>query len=212
MKQCVGPLRLVFLLLLMSVLCRLASAETCIICGKEVDDLEIAVEYRGRTYPLHSMDEKSIWDKARRDGALDSIVAKIEPRGALFQGDTRFLNPERDASDFFSRFGMGIGIWVLVAVITGGLAAAIAVRTHRSPIAAFVIAFIVPAIGVAVSLLLPRTQVQFEMRGHKVPRTHAGIHCPECGRSNHPSATHCLACGANMNPSVESEVAKARVR
>lgn len=212
MKHRVGPLRLVFLLLLMSVLCRLASAETCVICGKEVDSSEITVEYRGRTYLLHSADEKAIWYKAQRGGSLDSIVAKIEPRGALFQGDTRFLNPERDPRDFFARYGMGIGIGALIAVLSGGVGAAFAVKTHRAPIVAFVISFILPAVGVAVSLLLPRKHVQFEMRGHKIPRTHAGVQCPACGRSNHPSATHCLTCGTKMNPSAESEVARARIR
>ena len=200
------------LLLLLTVLGQSTVAETCIICGKEVADSTITVEYRGKTYALHSIEEKAIWDKALQAGTLDSIVAKTEPRGALFQGDTYFLNPERDTEDFFSRFGMAIGIWILVAVVSGGIGAAFAVKTHRTPIIAFVIAVLLPVVGVALAFLLPQGQPQFEMRGHKIPKTHAGILCPRCGRSNHPSATSCLSCGAEIRPSAESEVTKARVR
>jgi hypothetical protein len=182
------------------------------VCGKKINDSAITVEYRGKTYPLHSREEKAFWDKALQAGKLDSIVAKTEPRGALFQGDTHFLNPEQDAEDFFSRSGMAVGIWILVAVISGGIGAAFAVKTHRTPITAFVIAFLLPVVGVALAFVLPRGEPQFEMRGYKIPKTHAGILCRKCGRSNHPSATRCLSCGAEMSPSAESEVTKARVR
>ena len=212
MKRPHRLLWLVCLLLLTWVLVQTVSAETCIICGKEVDDPTITVKYRGKTYPIHSLEEKALWDKAEREGTLDSIVAKVEPRGALFQGDSRFLNPEGEQKDFFSRFGMAIGVWILVALVSGGVGAALAVKTHRAPLAAFLVAFLLPVVGLTISCLLPRSQPQFEMRGHRIPKTHAGIQCPDCGRSNHPSASRCLTCGADLSPSFESEVSKARVR
>jgi len=186
-----------------------ATAEPCIVCGEEVDEPAVSVEYRGREYPLHSVDEKKTWDAAETMGSLDSMVASVEPRGALFQGDSRFLNPRADAEDAMSKHGLVAGIWVLVAIVSGGLGAGLAVARHRSPLPCFLWAAILPVVGVAAVFLTPRREGEFDIRGHKIPKTHDEVHCPGCGRSNHPSAARCANCGAGLTPSTESEVGKA---
>lgn len=185
-----------------------ANAEPCIVCGEEVDEPAITVEYRGRDYPLHNTDEKETWDDAAAAGSLDSIVASVEPRGALFQGDSRFLNPRVEARDALSDHGLAIGIWALLAILSGGVSAGLAVTRHRPPLYCFLCATILPVVGIASLFLAPRREDEFDMRGHKIPKTHDEASCPGCGRSNHPSAVRCAGCGSALTPSTESEVTK----
>ena len=104
-----------------------SAGQPCIVCGGEPKDAAATVNYRGREYPVHAQPCFDEWRRAQDAGTLDTIVHRIEPRGALFQGDAKFLNPEFQAARPMHAYYLWCGVWILVAILSGGIAAAMAV-------------------------------------------------------------------------------------
>jgi len=203
-------LPIAFLLAALScVASALADSECLICCGDAADHTRAAV-YRGAAYPICSEACEQKWGEAEKKGTLASIVRKVEPRGAFFQADTEFLNPEFQQASPLAHGWLLFGVWVLAAVVSGGLSAGIAVKTHRSAPAAFVLGFMLPALGIAMTPCLSVREGEFPLRGPKIPLTREPAACPACGKANHPAAGRCESCGSELIPSVESEVRKTR--
>jgi hypothetical protein len=186
----------------------MAAEADCFVCGGPVTDTTVRVTYRGLARPLCSPTCMAHWNAAEADGELDALVQRHEPRAALFQGDSRFLNPAFQAAHPIRTGWLWAGVWILSAILSGAIAAALAVPAHRSGRGAFGLGFALPLLGIALAGLLPRRSGELPLRGSKIPQTHAEGHCTHCGRSLHPTALRCAACGAVHVPAMESEVAK----
>ena len=181
--------------------------QRCLVCDKPPMG-KAHIFYRGLRYPVCQSSCDLLWERAEQEGMLDPFVSKVEPRGALFQGDSKFLNPIAQEVNPTPISWMMIGVWALVAILSGSLAAALAVARHRRPIGPFFVALLFPVVGMVAVWLWPRVGGEFELRGNKIPRTHDEIYCQQCLRALHPSASTCPGCGAKLDPCVTSEVQK----
>lgn len=184
--------------------------DVCIVCDVPVTGTETQVIYRGVSHPMHMANCLNEWKLAIQEGRLDAIVFKVEPRGALFQGDSRFLNPTFQKAHPLSSQWMWLGIWLLVAIVSGGFSAALAIASHRSGIFAFILGFLLPGLGILIIISLPGKSGKFEMRGTKIATTYDESYCPQCNHTCHPSAEHCIGCGVSLTPKLKSEVSKVR--
>ncbi len=196
------------------ILCLCAShveaRDVCIVCDTPVTKNGTQVTYRGVSHPLHTGNCLNEWERAIQEGRLDAIVIKVEPRGALFQGDSKFLNPDFQKAYPISSRWLWFGIWLMVAIVSGGCSAALAIVSHRSGIFAFVVGFLLPGLGILVIKILPKKLGKFELRGTKIATTHDESYCPQCNHPRHPSAESCIGCGASLTPKFGSEVSKVR--
>ncbi|MBT7066872.1 MAG: hypothetical protein HN919_11255, partial [Verrucomicrobia bacterium] len=194
------------LLLVLSMALNVTAAEAadCFVCGGPAADSATRVTYRGVARPLCSPPCMAHWNAAEADGKLDALVQRHEPRAALFQGDSRFLNPEFQAAHPIQPVWLWAGVWILAAIVSGALSAALAVPAHRSGLGAFGLGFALPLLGIALTGLLPRRSGELPLRGSKIPQTHAEDRCRSCGRPLHPAALCCSGCGAAHTPAMES--------
>ncbi len=200
-------LKTIIVLLALSVCVYCNAAENaCIVCNGPVAEDEAQVVYRGVSHPVcpgHCLKE---WELAVQEERLDPIVFKVEPRGALFQGDSKFLNPTFQKNRPLSNNLLWLGIWMVVAIVSGSFSAVMAIVSHRSGLFAFVLGFLLPGLGILIIKLLPGKSGKFELRGTKVPSTHNESYCPQCNHPSHPSAERCIGCGASLTPKFKSEV------
>lgn len=196
---------LVLLLLLLPALAQAVST-SCLVCGKDPAPGHAHVTYRGTDYPACDGGCDIAFAAADRAGTLDQIVRKLEPRSALFQGDSKFLNPVYQQANPMSEHWMHAGLWVLLAIVSAGVSGFIALTTHRPVICAFVVGFVLPLLGPLITLALPKRPEGFALRGNKIPTTYDVVSCPACGRSLHPSASTCPACAAAQSPKIQSDV------
>ncbi len=189
---------------------RVEARDLCIVCDAPVTGTETQVIYRGVSHPMHMENCLNEWERAIQEERLDAIVFKVEPRGALFQGDSKFLNPNFQKAHPISSQWLWFGIWLMVAIVSGGCSAALAIVSHRSGIFAFILGFLLPGLGILVIKILPKKLGKFELRGTKIAATHDESYCPQCNHPCHPSADSCIGCGALLTPNFGSEVSKVR--
>ena len=183
-----------------------ATGNLCIVCDGPVAEDGAQVVYRGVFHPVCAENCLKEWQQAVQENRLDPIVFKVEPRGALFQGDSKFLNTTFQKAHPLSSRWLWLGIWLLVAIVSGGWAASLAIASHRAGFFAFLLGFMLPCIGVLIIRVLPGKSGRFDLRGTKIPTTHIENFCPQCNKSCHPAAKQCLGCGASLIPKSESEV------
>ncbi len=200
-------LKTIIVLLTLSVCVYSYAAENvCIVCDEPAAGNETQVVYRGSSHPVCAGYCLKTWEHAVQEDKLDALVFKVEPRGALFQGDSKFLNPTFQKTNPLSSRWLWFGIWLVVAIVSGGFSAAMAIVSHRSGLFAFVLGFLLPGLGILIIKLLPGKSGKFELRGTKVPTTHNESYCPQCNHPSHPSAERCIGCGASLTPKFKSEV------
>lgn len=200
-------LKIIIVLLTLSVCVYSYAAENvCIVCNEPVAGNETQVVYRGSSHPVCAGYCLKTWEHAVQEDKLDALVFKMEPRGALFQGDSKFLNPTFQKANPLSSLWLWVGIWLVVAIVSGGVAAAMAIASHRSGLFAFVLGVLLPGLGILIIKLLPGKSGKFELRGTKIPTTHDESYCPQCNHPSHPSAERCIGCGASLTPKSKSEV------
>ena len=199
----------VILILSASVYCA-EGGDSCFICNKPLDESGTEVMYRGIPHPAHTGNCLRAWENAVREDQLDAFVFKIEPRSALFQGDSKFLNPSFQKAHPMSNQWMWLGIGLLVTIVSGGVSAALAIVSHRSALPAFIVGFLLPGIGILIIRLLPKRSDKFELRGTKIATTFDVAYCPQCHHPAHPTVTSCPGCGASLTPVSESEVLKVK--
>ena len=197
---------ILFTVVLLSTVPSHAGDQASIVCGKDPAIGHAHVEYRGVEYAACEGVCDLVWLQAEEDGKLDGIVEKIEPRGALFQGDSKFLNPVYQQANPMSRRWMVAGLWVLIAIVSAGLAGSLALTTRRSVPLAFGMGLVLPIVGLFLTLVLTKRVEGFDLRGTKVPNTHDEVACVTCGHALHPSAATCPGCGAIQSPTIESDV------
>ncbi|MCP5004514.1 MAG: hypothetical protein GY941_11345 [Planctomycetes bacterium] len=201
---------LVLVLIFCSSACCAEGPNTCFVCDGPVDETRTHVIYRGLLYLTHTESCLREWEQAVRDDQLDAMVFKVEPRGALFQGDSKFLNPTFQKAHPISNKWMWLCIGILVAIVSGGFSAALAIASHYSGLLAFVVGFLLPGFGILIFVLLSGRRAGFKLRGTKIATTFDVVNCPECNYPGHPAAAGCISCGASLTPKVESEVLKMR--
>ena len=182
----------------------------CIVCEGSVAEDATQVVYRGVSHPVCSGPCLKEWEHAELEKRLDPIVFKMEPRGALFQGDSKFLNQTFQKAHPLSNNWLWVGIWAVVAIASGGWAAALAIASHRSGLIAFIVGFLLPGLGIPAFKILPEKSDEFELRGTKIASTHNESYCNHCNHPCHPTAECCPECGSSLTPKFESEVSKVR--
>jgi hypothetical protein len=139
-------------------------------------------------------------DDSRRPLIPLALLASAGPRGALFQEDA------------ISRDGMAggwlmLGVWVVSALVTGGIAASVALRKGRSPIRWYVIGGVGSVFGIALAMWRrPADSIAIPPGLAKIPSTPPPARCPGCGASSHPSARVCASCGGGLTPSTSSDL------
>lgn len=105
------------------------------------------------------------------------------------------------------------GLYVLTGLVFGALAAHQALHRGRSPVAWFGWGLAFNLVGYLILLAKPASQADGRMPVpaglRKVHATREPSSCPECGKTNHPSAERCAECGTRLQPAAESEVHKA---
>ncbi len=178
------------------------SGESCAVCGNPVSDTDVALIVKGRRVPLKlEMVDEFVKHQ-------DKYFARLQPKGALFQEE---MGPDSGGR---SSVGMGwflFGVYVLIALLFGGLSGYAAIGKGLKPIPNFIVGLLFPLFGYIYVLSRPRVEGSVEIPSGlvKVPDTSSPIRCKACGNTNHPSARRCSACNAELKPTGESEVSRA---
>ncbi|MFQ6114456.1 MAG: hypothetical protein ACE5NG_10295 [bacterium] len=178
----------------------LKPGERCIICGVLLTGDDLVLIVRGRRVPLnHAMVDSFIRNQ-------EKYFARLQPKSALFQENLEA--PVGVAQAGISAGWFLFGLYVLAALIFGGLSGYTAVSKGLKPIPYFFIGLVFSAFGYLYVLARPAKVSKGEIPAGlvKVPTTHSPASCPQCGNTNHPAAKHCTECGAEMKPVYQSEV------
>ncbi len=169
----------------------------CPVDGEPVDDGRFVVLWHGRHY---FMDR----DECVRMfmGNPEAYARKVEPRAALFSAP----HPSRPT------FGPNLfyfGLYVVLGILSGGITAYVAVQKGLNARTWFFAGLLANVIAVAMVATCRGQEILFRKKGLcKTPQTYEPVPCPNCGRSNHPSATRCAGCDHLLAPTVSSEVAR----
>lgn len=177
--------------------------ERCIICGVRLTEKDVTLVIRGRRVPLKAAMVDSFMKHPEK------YFAELQPKSALFQENLEA--PRGVAQGGISPGWFLFGLYILVALIFGGLSGNAAVSKGLRPIRYFFVGLFLSVFGYLYVLTRPAAANKGDIpKGLvKVPTTHAPIACPKCGNPNHPSATTCLACGAKTRPTYASEISRA---
>jgi len=178
------------------------AGELCTVCGASLSENDVALIVKGRRVPLdRTMVNEFLQNK-------DKYFAKMQARGALF---SESVDAPAGTSQGGITWGWFLaGMYVLVALIFGGMSGYIAVGKGLRPIPAFFIGFFLSAFGFLYVVSQPRAVEEGKIPAGfvKVPVTSAPVTCSKCAYANHPSASKCAGCGSALEPIVESEVAR----
>lgn len=175
--------------------------DICALCNQPVEVSDPVYLVRGQRVPVHAA-EMAAPDAGSR---LKSVLALIRPRGA-------FIGAEPGPSDLSDAWFF-FGLYVLIGLLFGALAAHHALNAGHNPIAWFFAALVFNAFGYLALLTRPKREVVAPAgipKGlGKIAATYSPQACPKCGATNHPSATQCLGCSAKLSPHMDSEVVRA---
>lgn len=176
--------------------------ERCTVCGVSLTENDVALIVRGRRVPLNN----AMVDSFLRN--QEKYFSTKQPKGALFQEELK--TSAGVAQGGISSGWFLFGLYMLVALIFGGMSGYTAVSKGLQPIPHFFIGFFFSALGYLYVLSRPAAVTKGEIPAGlvKVPATHAPVPCPDCGNTNHPAATKCVGCGAKLQPLMQSEVTR----
>lgn len=177
--------------------------DICLVCNQPVDENDAVYLVDGQRVPLHYDQHQ---DTIREQ--LRSFLAQLTPRGA-------FLGAVERHAGLSPAWFLG-GLYVLIGLIFGGLAAHRALHYGYRPLLWFVVGLAFSAPGYFYLRTRPKREV-FAPAGvpeglRKIASTYEPACCPACGKENHPSAERCLGCGAALSPQGVSEVARLGLR
>lgn len=176
--------------------------ERCLVCGKPLNENDVALIVRGRRVPL----KQTMVDSFMKH--QEEFFSKVQPRGALFQENLGV--PPGVAQGGISRGWFLFGLYILTALIFSALSGYSAISKGLPATRIFFIGFVFNLLGYIYVLTrtakLEKGSVPKGLR--KVPATNAPVICPKCKGSNHPSAEKCRNCGAKLDPVYRSEVSR----
>ncbi len=171
----------------------------CIRCGINHEHINTVLQHKGRWLAVCPPCQEFVM--ANID-SFDYYFDKLEPRGALFQ--------EHDGQISESSFSWGwflLGLFILMNLITGALAATIAFRKGQPVGHWFFVGLVANIFGVGYAMMQPEIKDQKLPDGlHKMPTTSSPVYCNNCGAQNHPSAKTCSSCGIALTPGQTSDV------
>ncbi len=176
------------------------TGEYCTVCGAPLTEKDIALIIKGRRFPL----EKSMVDTFMR--SREQYFSAKQMRGALFQEE---LNaPAGVAQSGVSLTYFLIGLYILAALIFGGLSGYTALSKGLQPIPSFFIGFFLSVLGYVYILTRSSLVAKGDIPSGlvKVPITSSPIACSQCGNTNHPAAHYCSICKIKLEPMLQSEV------
>jgi len=179
------------------------TGEICIVCGKPVSSDDIAIILKGRRMPVM----KDMAETLLRNPEI--YFRNKQAKGALFQEE--FLGPGA-ASTGVSLGWFLAGLYVLSALIFGGLSGSAAVARGLPPIASFFLGLGFSLFGYLYVLTRPSDEARrgFSTCGLKVSATQSPLACPQCGNTNHPGAVSCALCRVLLSPQGQSDQSRAR--
>jgi hypothetical protein len=179
------------------------AGEICIVCGMPVSSGDIAIILKGRRMPVMK-------DMAAAVLKNPEIYFKSkQAKGALFQED--FQAPPGAAQAGVSLGWFLAGLYVLSALIFGGLSGAAAVARGLPPISSFFFGLGLSVFGYLYVLTRPSQTASPSVPAGlvKVPVTQSPLACPQCGNTNHPAAATCAACHVSLSPQGQSDLSRA---
>lgn len=180
-----------------------SSSPRCDVCQREIPNHDHDTIHRGRTVHLCSKECAAAFT-----ADPEAYFAKLQPRGALFQESAQ-------PQDMMPRGGFWFGVYVLMGLVFGAIAAYAAIHRGR-PAGPWFFAGLFFNVWALAALLVRPTKSRAgpgdqDPEGvpsglRKVPVTRDPTTCPNCGLDNHPSARKCSHCGAELSPTAQSEV------
>jgi len=178
--------------------------EICIVCGMPVSSGDIAIILKGRRMPVM----KDMAETVLRNPEI--YFRDKQAKGALFQEE--FPGPPGAASSGVSLGWFLAGLYVLSALIFGGLSGSAAVTRGLPPIASFFLGLGFSLFGYLYVLTRPSDEARrgFSACGLKVSATQSPLACPQCGNTNHPAAVSCALCRVSLSPQGQSDLSRAR--
>lgn len=178
------------------------AGETCAQCNRPVGAADVAYRVRGQRVALHAREVES-----NLRAQLERLVAQLQPRGAFIGGAGEKIG--------LSSIWFYAGVYVLLGLIFGAIAAHRALNLGHSAMSWFLVGFLLTLPGYLYLLTRPKREVQapsgIPAGLRKIAATYAPEACAACGAENHPSAEQCAGCGAKLAPQVVSEVTRAGV-
>ncbi|MCG8607943.1 zinc ribbon domain-containing protein [bacterium] len=179
------------------------SGERCIICDVPLTDGDTVLMVRGRRVPLKAAMVDSFMN------SQEKYFADLQPKSALFQENLDV--PRGAVQGGISLRWFLFGSYVLLALVSAAVSGYAAVSKGLPAIHNFFIGLLLSVFGMIYVLTRPPLAKKGSIPPGmtKVPDTHAPQRCPNCGQSNHPTASLCAYCGQDLTPSYESEISRA---
>jgi hypothetical protein len=180
------------------------AGEVCIVCGMPVSSGDIAIVVKGRRMPVM----KDMAETVLRNPEF--YFKHKQARGALFQED--FQAPSGADRAAVSLGWFLAGLYVLSALIFGGLSGNAAVAKGLPPISSFFLGLGLSFFGYLYVLTRPSDEARrgFSAGRLKVSATQSPLACPQCGNTNHPAAASCALCHVSLSPQGQSDLSRAR--
>jgi hypothetical protein len=127
--------------------------KVCVVCGEPTQG-DHAVVWQGTAYPVHFYACKTRWNRAVAAEALGDLPLPIPAGHTVFSqehaGPTRGqLARPQGIFLFWAAF------WLFVSSLSGALGAFFGSMLQRSPAKAFLLGFLVPAVGMVLVPVLP---------------------------------------------------------
>jgi hypothetical protein len=179
------------------------AGEICIVCGMPVSSGDIAIILKGRRMPVM----KDMAETVLRNPEI--YFRDKQAKGALFQEE--FQGPPGAVSSGVSLGWFLAGLYVLSALIFGGLSGSAAVARGLPPISSFFLGLGLSMFGYLYVLTRPSDETRrgFSTSGLKVSPTQSPLTCPQCGNTNHPAAVSCASCHVSLSPQGQSDLSRA---
>jgi len=177
--------------------------EICVVCGMPLSERDIAVIVKGRRMPVMKDMATSVLNNP------EAYFKNLQAKGALLQED--FRAPSGAAQAGVSLGWFLVGLYVVIALIFGGLSGATAVAKGLPPISSFFVGFGLSMFGYLYVLARPsRTAAGRLAPLERVRLTQSPLACPQCGNTNHPAACLCAACHVSLSPQGRSDLSRSR--
>ena len=179
------------------------AGEICIVCGMPVSNGDIAIVLKGRRMPVMKDMEETVLRNP------EFYFKHKQARGALFQED--FQSPSGAVRASVSLGWFLVGLYILSALIFGGLSGAAAVSKGLPPISSFFLGLALSLFGYLFVLTRRSSRASHGVPTSllKVPATQSPLACPQCGNTNHPAATSCALCHVSLSPQGQSDLSRA---